>query len=125
MGSDGSGNFGAYPGGGVERVGGGAGEDDRCPEVIELIRLNDVGISQYYNTHKAVPGFDSNIEISKGVTNKRLVIILSDTKEVIGNVPVKYNSLSFCLNKGINYTGTITSSGLSPIPYIVVTVYAK
>ena len=58
------------------------------------------------------------------LVNKRLAVVLSSTQEVIGNLPVSYNYLNLCIKKRIKYLGEIKSSGLSPVPFIVVNLYA-
>ena len=98
MGSSGNGMFGTYRGGGAGSiVRGGNNGGDECPLAIENILLEDVAISEYFQ---------------------------SSTQEVIGNLPVSYNYLNLCIKKGKRYSGEIKSSGLSPVPFIVVNLYA-
>lgn len=125
MGSSGSGMFGTYRGGGAGSIvnGGNIGEDG-CPLEIENIRLEDVAISEYFLNHDNVPSFGESVELSTHLVNKRLVVVLTSTQEVIGNMPVTYNYLKLCIKKGKRYSGAIKSSGLSPIPFIVVNLYA-
>ena len=107
MGSSGNGMFGTYRGGGAGSiVRGGNNGGDECPLAIENILLEDVAISEYFQNHK------------------RLAVVLSSTQEVIGNLPVSYNYLNLCIKKGKRYSGEIKSSGLSPVPFIVVNLYA-
>lgn len=126
MGSTGSGMFGTYSGDGA-----GAnsrditGSGDQCPRVIENINLDDVAISYFFDKYKKVPEVRKEVEVYGQLINRRLVVILSDTKEVIGNLPVRYNNLNLCIKKGIEYCGNIISSGVVPIPYIVVNLYVK
>ena len=111
MGSSGNGMFGTYRGGGAGSiVRGGNNGGDECPLAIENILLEDVAISEYFQNHKDVP--------STGP------VVLSSTQEVIGNLPVSYNYLNLCIKKGKRYSGEIKSSGLSPVPFIVVNLYA-
>ena len=122
MGSSGGGRFSAYQ---VERAGTmGNGEQSDCPLKIENISLEDVAISEYYLHHDSVPVIGEAVELSIKLINKRLVVVLSDTQEVIGNMPVLYNMLFLCIKKGYKYSGTIKGSGLVPIPYVVVNLYA-
>ena len=125
MGSSGNGMFGTYRGGGAGSIvnGGNKGEDE-CPLVIENIRLEDVAISEYFQNHKDVPSTGQSVELAMQLVNKRLAVVLSSTQEVIGNLPVSYNYLNLCIKKRIKYLGEIKSSGLSPVPFIVVNLYA-
>lgn len=126
MGSTGSGMFGTYRGEGEGALPTGPnGSDNQCPVLLENIKLEDVAISDFYNKNNNVPNVARDVKVFDKIINGRLVVITSDTKEVIGNVPVKYNYLNLCIKKGINYFGDIISSGLTPIPYIVVNLYAK
>ncbi len=126
MGSTGSGMFGTYHGEGEGALpGGGIGSDYQCPVLLENINLEDVAISEYFSNHSNVPEYGISIEAYDHLVNKRLVVISSDTKEVLGNIPVKYNYLNLCIKKGIQYCGNVISSGVTPIPYIVVNLYAK
>lgn len=126
MGSTGSGMFGTYPGGGGGALGSSrdAGGDN-CPLTIENIRLEDVAISEYYLNNTDVPTVGEDVELSAQLVEKRLAVVLTETQEVIGNLPVIYNNLKICMTKGMSYAGEIKSSGISPIPYIVVNLYAR
>lgn len=125
MGSSGSGMFGTYRAGGIGSIAGGSSSEEvECPLVIENINLDDVAISEYFLNYKNVPDVNKTVELSTLIVNKRLVVILTDTGEVIGNLPVKYNYLNICMKKDKKYSGTVKSSGLVPIPYIVVNLYA-
>lgn len=125
MGSSGSGRFGTYHGGGAGSiVNGGNISEDGCPLEIENIRLEDVAISEYFVNHNNVPLVSEPVELSMHLVNKRLAVVLTSTQEVIGNLPVTYNYLNLCIKKGKRYSGVIKSSGLSPIPFIVVNLYA-
>lgn len=130
MGSAGSGKFGNYRGSGAGSFygdgsgGDGSGGEFKCPLFIENIKLDDVGMCDYYQNYNKVPFVNEKIELSEKLVNKRMVVVLSDTKEIIGNLPIHYNYLNLCLKKGMRYSGEIISSGLSPIPYIVVNLYA-
>lgn len=125
MGSSGSGMFGTYQGGGAgASVNGGKFDEIECPLEIENIRLEDVAISEYYLHNQHVPPVNEPIELSMQLVNKRLAVVLTSTQEVIGNLPVQYNYLNLCMKKGKKYSGIVKASGLSPIPYIVVNLYA-
>lgn len=125
MGSSGNGMFGTYRGGGAGSIAnGGNNGGDGCPLEIENIRLEDVTVSEYFMNHKDVPSVGESVELAMQLVNKRLAVVLASTQEVIGNLPVSYNYLNLCIKKGKRYSGEIKSSGLSPIPFIVVNLYA-
>lgn len=125
MGSSGNGMFGTYRGGGAGSIAnGGTKGGDGCPLEIENILLEDVAISEYFLNHNDVPSASEQVELSMQLVNKRLAVVLTSTQEVIGNLPVSYNYLNLCIKKGKRYSGEIKSSGLSPIPFIVVNLYA-
>lgn len=125
MGSTGNGMFGMYSGGGAGSiVNNGKNEGDGCPIEIENIRLEDVALSEYFLNHNGVPSVAEPVELSMQLIKKRLAVVLTSTQEVIGNLPVSYSYLNLCIKKGKRYSGTIISSGLSPIPFIVVNLYA-
>lgn len=126
MGSSGSGMFGTYRNGGAGSLGVGSIEKESgCPARIEQIRLEDVAISEYYLKYENVPSVGMSVELAMQTVGKRLVVISKDTKEVIGNLPVRYNYLNLCIQKGKSYFGNVLSSGLKPIPYVVVNLYAR
>lgn len=125
MGSTGNGRFGMYQGGGAgsmmnrEKSG-----EIECPLEIENILLEDVAISEYFLNYKDVPDIGDLVELSMQLINKRLAVVLKSTQEVIGNLPVTYNYLNLCIIEGKRYSGVIKSSGMLPVPYIVVSLYA-
>lgn len=121
MGSTGNGMFGMYSGGGAGSIANGG---DECPMEIENIRLEDVAISEYFLNHNDVPSANEPVELAMQLVNRRLVVALASSQEVIGNLPVSYSYLNLCIKKGKMYSGAIKSSGLSPIPFIVVNLYA-
>lgn len=124
MGSTGRGMFGTYRGGGAGSITNGNAGEIECPLEIENIRLEDVAISEYFMNHGNVPFVGESIELSMKLVDKRLAIVLTSSREVIGNLAVKYNYLNLCIKKGKRYSGVVKASGLSPIPYIVVNLYA-
>lgn len=125
MGSSGNGMFGTYRGDGAGSIAnGGNNGGDGCPLEIENIRLEDVAISEYFMNNKGVPSVGEPVELAMQLINKRLAVVLTSTQQVIGNLPVSYNYLNLCIKKGKRYSGEIKSSGLSPIPFIVVNLYA-
>lgn len=119
-GGTGSGGAGGATGGGI---GGGTGEIE-CPSVIENIRLEDVATSDYYVNHKSLPSPGDPVELHNTVYNGRLVVKATSTAEVLGNLPTQYNYLINCIKKGMQYTGTVVASGMTPVPFVVVTLHA-
>lgn len=137
MGSSGSGKFGNYHidknfneskqnnGTNTSGIGGaveGHGEV-MCPNSIELIKLEDVPFSEYYKMYNNVPAKDEKVKLRNTLHNGRLVVELLSTSEIIGNLPTEYNYLFNCVRKGKAYFGEINSSGISPIPYVVVSLH--
>lgn len=137
MGSAGSGKFGTYRFGGGQITGGsGTGNGDsgvigglggeageiECPKNIEYIRLEDVATSDYYANRKSLPHKGDSVKLSNTINYGRLVVTAS-TGEVLGNLPTQYNYLINCIKKDMQYSGTILASGLTPIPFVVVTLH--
>lgn len=135
MGSAGSGKFGTYHVGNGETVtksgqngmtssvGGRAGEIE-CPDVIEHIRLEDVAISEYYVNKHSLPNSSEAVELRNTIYKGRLVVTSTSTGEILGNLPTQYNYLINCIKRGTKYTGTVISSGKSPVPFVVVSLHA-
>lgn len=127
MGSSGYGNFGTYRNNGAGSSDGGGGinsEEVMCPLIIESIKLEDVGISEYYINNGSLPQVDTSIYLSPVIHDGRLVIVENVTELIIGNLPVQYNYLNICMAEGKNYTGTVAAAGSNPIPYVLVNLYA-
>jgi len=133
MGSSGSGSFGNYKpdkmkknkgtGRGQGFKGLASGDEIECPPEITLIRLEDVQQSEYFIKHGAVPPNGVSVFLSEKLHFGRLVVVDSDTNEIIGNLPTQYNFLLNCLNSGKNYTGNVVNSDIKPVPYVVVTLH--
>lgn len=137
MGSAGSGSFGTYrignrqPIDGTESgnrnlgdgTGGRAGEVE-CPAIINNIRLEDVATSDYYNNHHSLPSIGDSVNLNDTIYKGRLVVKITSTDEVLGNLPTRHNYLINCIKKGWQYTGDVVASGTTPVPFIVVTLHA-
>ena len=123
MGSTGSGNFGSYHGNGENSNSGDPGEI-KCPTVIENIRLEDVATSEYYTINHSLPSSGEAICLRDKIHNGRLVVEKIDTHEILGNLPIQYNYLVNCIQKGMQYKGSIITTGEKPIPFIVVNMNA-
>ena len=131
MGSSGSGKLGTYRIGGefgdieVGVNGGSLGTNEvECPRLIENVRLEDVATSTYYTNNISLPALQTKIQIRASIYMGRLVVETIATQEVIGNIPTQYNYLFNCIKRGMHYTGNVISSGITPIPYVVVTLNA-
>jgi len=137
MGSSGSGKFGTYhvdnsndtnagamDGEGASSRSGGANGEVECPKSIENIRLQDVATSENYSNHENVPQKGEEVFLNHHIINGRLVVIFANTGEIVGNLPTQYNFLINCIKSGYEYSGTVVASGLTPIPFIVVSLYA-
>lgn len=133
MGSSGTGSFGNYKpenmkknetaGRGTGINGIVSGGEIECPTEIPMILLEDVQQSDYFVNHGTVPPSGATVLLSKNLYYGRLVVVLNDTKEIIGNLPTKYNYLINCLNSGKCYSGNIINSDIKPVPFIVVTLH--
>jgi len=135
MGSSGSGKFGNYRVGNGQTTGssgtstgmgisGGNGGEIECPESIVNIRLEDVATSEYFKTNRSLPPAGNNVNLNRAIVKGRLVVKVTSTAEIIGNLPTEYNYLVNCINRGLNYTGIVIGSDEKPIPYVVVTLNA-
>lgn len=125
MGSSGSGKFGTY------RIGSDNSGDMRaksaevgCPKTIENLKLEDIATSEYYLNRKSLPVAGEEVLLYNKVFNGRLVVKAKSTNEIIGNVPTQYNYLINCIKSGMNYLGTVVASGVTPVPYVIVTLNA-
>jgi len=130
MGSSGTGRFGDYSGGGtIGGISGGSNTGDEggsCPKELLQIKLEDIEHLDFYHNHSNVPERGHSIQIRNSLYNGRVVVQSATTFEIIGNIPTKYNYIYFnCITNGINYSGEVISSDLTPIPFVVVNLYAE
>lgn len=121
MGSSGYGEFDNYK---ADKKGKGDGELVECPDEIKNIKLEDVATSEYFISYNQLPVPGSTVHLRTVTYHGRLAIETLNTHEIIGNLPTKYNRLLFCIEKGKDYYGAVVSSGVSPVPYVVVTLNA-
>jgi hypothetical protein len=122
MGSSGTSHFSDYPekpkkklppkGGKTGTSGGGSGSDP-CDKAFET-ELEDVGSSDYYRKHKAVPPKGTSVAID---LRTRLVAVTAKD-EVVGNLPTKFNSLAQCIKDGWKYRGVVTYSSVTLFPKV-------
>jgi len=129
MGSAGSGRFGTYriDGGEGTSMGGkdGAGNGEtKCPEILKNIRLEDVALSEYYLNYSSLPGQGTAIKLRPTIYRGRLVVETIENAEILGNLPTQYNYLVNCIRKGMKYSGEVIASGITPVPFVVVTLHA-
>lgn len=134
MGSAGSGKFGTYrigngegtsgTGSGVGGTGGGGTGEIECPKILENIPLEDVAVSEYYQNHNTLPGQGISVKLRTTIYRGRLVVETDDSGEILGNLPTQYNTLVNCIKKGMKYSGAIVASGITPVPFVVVTLNA-
>ena len=116
VGSVGSGTFGNYrPSKG----------DDRCLNDLKNINLEDVTRAPYYENNQELPGMMEEVFVYDRLYNGRIAVKSKETTEVIGYVPTRFNYLLSCLERNIEYTGTVVFSINRPIPRIMVDLYAE
>jgi hypothetical protein len=109
MGSTGTGNFGDYKTG--------AQSGTRCDASLDT-DLEDVSTMPYFAATGAVPVPGTAVRLRSTPVNQRLVVEEVPTNQIIGALPTSYNYLLLCIGKGYQYAGTISASGLVPIPSI-------
>ncbi|TEB09362.1 hypothetical protein [Pelotomaculum propionicicum] len=134
MGSAGSGKFGTYrigkgegtsgTGSGVGRMGSEGSGEVECPKIIENIPLEDVAVLEYYQKYNTLPSQETSVRLRATIYRGRLVVETADLGEILGNLPTQYNTLINCIKKGMKYSGTIVASGITPVPFVVVTLNA-
>ena len=94
---------------------------NKCPTELPTIKLEDVQTSQYYIEHQELPEIGDDVYLSDQIHNGRLVVVHTDSNLIIGNLPTSYNFMIKCLEH--NYTGNVISSGMQPIPFVVVDLH--
>jgi len=132
MGSSGSGKFGTYRDGENSLLNSGSNsgsvgrrESNNCPDKLEFIKLEDVTLSEYFISFGSLPIKDSTIRLESELISNRLVVIDIQTGKIIGNLPTDLNYLLICLKNEKYYEGNVVSSGLIPIPFIVISLYER
>lgn len=101
MGSTGSGRLTDYPGD--------HGADDKCEKAFAT-HLEDVDLCDYFKAHKSVPPVGTVLEVAL----KKRVVAQTQSGEVVGNLPTRFNYLAGCLRQGFSYTGQVRDSNSSP-----------
>lgn len=99
----------------------GNGEVEKCPTELPTIKLEDVQTSQYHLKRQELPQVGDEVYLSNELHNGRLVVVHTDSNLIIGNLPTSYNYMVKCLNH--NYTGSVVSAGMQPIPFVVVDLH--
>ncbi len=126
MGSTGSGKFGTYNVSETSRIAKvniGGIDEITCPKIITNIKLEDVATSEYYSDYDSVPPKRTRVNLRTNIYEGRLVVEHENQQKILGNLPTQYNYLINCIKKEF-YSGEIISSGIVPIPYIVVSLNA-
>lgn len=121
MGSSGSGSFSDYsrrkpttP----EGNNGGSSGNDECNKAFST-SLEEVSRCFYFINSGNVP--PSGTEVSISFNGIRLVAETTLGEE-IGYLPTKYNYIKVCIDNGINYTGLVANSSMTPTPTIRVDI---
>lgn len=126
MGSTGYGKFGDYPhltnGKGASLRGGSNGVlSDSCPNELVLLKLDDVSQFDYYNTNHTVPQKNDVVFISPTIISGRIVVFHKQENKTLGSIPTEFNKYINCFLE-YEYIGTVVSSGLFPVPYVIVSL---
>ena len=98
-------------------IGGGASGDDLCDKAFTT-ELEEVERCEYFKKYSKLPNKGSQIYVN---FNNRLEII-SNSSEVIGYLPTKYNYLVACTTDGFSYAGVIVSTTITPLVKIRVDI---
>jgi hypothetical protein len=130
MGSAGYGEFGKYrisegQGNLGSNEGASSSGGDSCHTSIKFIKLDDVATSEFYRKYNDVPDKGNLVHVRITLVQGRIAVELTNSAEILGNLPINYNYILNCLKQGVNYNGEIVSSGLSPIPFIMVNLDAN
>ena len=121
MGSVGVGSFSDYSGrvpSNKNDKSGGASGTDRCRLAFST-GLEDIGRCFYYINYRAVPAVGTDVTIS---FNGIRIVAENSLGEELGYLPTKFNYLRFCIEDGIQYSGSISQSTSSPTPSIIIDV---
>lgn len=122
MGSTGHGRFSDYSENSGKQLGdkkhgeGGSDGKDQCDNGINTA-LEEVPRSYYFQKHNSLPKKNTPVRL---VLNKRPCVVTSDSKEVLGYLPTKFNYVAACLSAGHNYEGIVELSNEKPMPKIIV-----
>jgi hypothetical protein len=127
MGSSGTGNFSDYSGsgGGQQQGGGGKLPNDPCTGDLGSIRLEEVANSHYYQNANAVPAADESVSLLSAPVAGRLAVQSDVNGQIIGLLPTRFNYVLGCLERGFSYSGHVEGSNVSPLPDVVVRLFAR
>jgi hypothetical protein len=136
MGSSGTGNFSDYSGGrgdggaGGGGTGGGQGggsnpKEDRCLELVENVRIQEVERSEYYVNRESVPRNGTQVVVRSTLVGGRIAVETKSGKEVIGVLPTKLNYLRRCIEQGYSYSGEVVESKAGLVPSLRVNLDAE
>jgi hypothetical protein len=97
MGSRGSGSFSDYPNG--------SATDDQCDRAF-AVSLEDIEHCDFFKRHAAVPPIGTVLTLA----HQKRIVAQTQTGEVVGNLPTRFNYLASCLRLGYTYQGEIRQS---------------
>ena len=125
MGSTGTGRFSDYPGsseGSGSGAGGGGSQgggksSDKCESAIGELPLEEVATCEYFEKSKDVPSVGTEVKLKEELVGGRLAVV-TNSKEVVGFLPTKYNYLLKCIKKGFTYVGVVLSSNSGELPTV-------
>lgn len=98
---------------------------NKCIEPLENVYLDDVGRSDFYKKHKDIPKVETQVKLLDKVIDGRLAVVIENTDEIVGFLPIEYNYLLRCINAGYSYIGKVVYSSLQPVPTVIVNLYTK
>lgn len=127
MGTTGTGRFADYPGPGRTRGAGETGEDrpsEDCTAPLTGIKLEDVAASPYFERAQALPEPGQAVGVRGSLYRKRMAVEVSQSGEVLGFLPTRFNYLLAYIRQGYRYEGVVISSSMRPIPSVAVNLGA-
>jgi hypothetical protein len=95
---------------------GGSDGKDQCDNEINTA-LEEVERSAYFLTYDSLPGINTPVKL---VLKKRPCVVTTDSEEVLGYLPTKFNYVAACLRAGHKFEGIIELSTERPLPKIIV-----
>lgn len=114
MGSAGTGRLTDYSQAGAG-VGGGASGEDKCAVPIQE-QLEEVARCQYYQDHNTVPPTGTKLMVV--ISNR--VGVETESFELVGYLPTKYNYIASCIRSGYRYAGVIEASTDVHVPAVLI-----
>ncbi|MFM9988983.1 hypothetical protein [Flavobacterium sp.] len=119
MGSTGSGTFSDYGHKPKENANQGASSgEDKCARAFSTF-LEEIQNCEYFKATTNVPPVGTAVSIT--FHNPRLAV-QDDKNVIIGYLPTKFNYLLACIESGINYSGIVSNSTLTPLASVMVDI---